>query len=133
MTRAASFTLLLITSLVNISCGPRLAPRIQVPAEYADSEPYRQAYTAFWWNCAIVKSVDLAAACPRTCTATPAETAACSAGAADAENQIAELEKKEGPERTREILSFRIGEDEGHSRITPYFPYGPTSGKPPSP
>ena len=133
MMRVASFLLALTTSLISISCGPRLTPRLEVPAEYSNSEQYRQAYTAFWWNCAIVKSVDLAAACPKTCSRTPAETAGCSAGGADAENQIAELEKKYGPERTQEILSLHIGEDDGHSLITPYFPYGPMPAKAPSP
>ena len=128
-----SITIALITSVISISCGPRFAPRLEVPAEHAQSNSYRQAYTAFWWNCAIVKSVDLAAACPKTCSKTPAETAGCAAGGADAENQIAELEKKYGPERTQEILSLRIGEDDGHSHVTPYFPFGPTSARPPFP
>ena len=132
MTRA-SFTLLFVASLVAIGCGSRLGPRISVPAEQANAEQYRRAYAAFWWNCAIVKSIDLGAACPSTCEAAPAETAAYSAGAADAENQIAELEKNEGPDRTRELLSLRIAEEDAHARITPYFPYGPTSGRPPSP
>ena len=127
--RSAAFTIALAISLLTIGCGPRVAPRIEVPAEYSNSDQYREAYTAFWWNCAIVKSVDLAAACPRTCSETPAETAGCSAGAADAENQIAALEKEHTPERTREILSLRIATDDGHSQIARYFPYGPKSDK----
>lgn len=108
-------------SLLTIGCGPRLAPRIE-----ALDESHRQTYTAFWWNCVIVKSIDLTAACPSTCSASTAAAPACSAGAADAQNAIAELEKKYGPERTREILSARIGEEDAHSRITSHFPYGPT-------
>ncbi|HJU41921.1 MAG TPA: hypothetical protein VJ691_03870, partial [Vicinamibacterales bacterium] len=118
-----SFMLALLTSLVGISCGPRLAPRI----ETAD-ESQRQAYAAFWWNCVIVKSVDLTAACPSTCSSSDAASA-CSAGAADAQNQIAELEKKYGPERAQEILSLRIGEKDGYAQIAPYFPFGPTPEK----
>ena len=114
-----------LATLISINCGPRLAPRIEV----AD-DTQRQAYTAFWWNCVIVKSIDLAAACPATCSTTPAATDSCSAGARDAQNDIAALEKKYGPERTREILSLRIGEEEGHAQIQPYFPYGPTPEKP---
>ena len=116
--------LALLTILVGVSCGPRLSPRIETP-----DEPQRQAYSAFWWNCVIVKSVDLTAACPSTCSASPESASACSAGATDAQNQIAELEKKYGPERTQEILSLRIGEDDGHSHIAPYFPYGPRPEK----
>jgi hypothetical protein len=123
--RNATFMLTLLTIVPGVSCGPRLAPRIEIPADQTDQAAYQQAYTAFWWNCAIVKSIDLGAPCPRACANTPAETAACSAGAADAENQIAELEKKYGPVRTRELLSVEIGEKEGYSNIRPYFPYGP--------
>lgn len=124
--RDTALTMIAITSLVSISCGPPLSPRIEVI-----DEAQREAYAAFWWNCVIVKSVDLTSACPSTCKETPAAANACSAGAADAQNQIAELEKKYGPERTQEILSTRVGEDGGHSHITPFFPYGPTSGTSP--
>ena len=127
--RLRTITLAMLAALVSINCGPRLAPRLEVPAEYAGETAYRDAYTAFWWNCAIVKSVDLDARCPSTCSRTPAENAGCSAGAADAQSRIAELQTKYGPERTREILSFHIGEDNGHSQITSYFPYGPTPDK----
>ena len=123
--RIAAVTLALAAGLLSVCCGPRLAPRIEVPAEQTDQTSYRDAYTAFWWNCAIVKSIDLNARCPNTCTGTPAVAAGCSAGATDAQNQIVDLEKKYGPERTREILSLRIGEDDGYSHLKSYFPYGP--------
>jgi hypothetical protein len=123
--RFRAITLAMLAALVGSACGPRLAPRIQVPAEQTDQTAYRDAYTAFWWNCAIVKSIDLNARCPNTCTGAPAATAGCSAGAADAQDQIADLEKKHGPVRTREILSLRIGEDDGYSHLRSYFPYGP--------
>jgi hypothetical protein len=126
--RVTPIALLLLAALA-AGCGPRFAPRVEVPAEYSQSGQYQQAYTAFWWNCAIVKSVDLAARCPKTCRETPEETAGCSAGATDAENRIAELEKEHGPERTRQILSLRVASDDGHAQITPYFPYGPTAEK----
>jgi hypothetical protein len=117
----------LILSLVGLSCGPRVAPRIEVPAEHTDQAAYREAYAAFWWNCAIVKSIDLGARCPNTCTGAPAAIAGCSAGAGDAETRIAELERKYGSARTRELLSMEIGEKDGYSNIQPHFPYGPKS------
>jgi hypothetical protein len=117
-----------LAGLISISCGPRLAPRIQLPADYQQrAAEFEAAYTAYWWNCTIVKSINLAAQCPTACSgASPA--AACSAGASDAQNQIAELEKKYGQERTREILSRRVGEDDGHSKLGSHFPYGPKPG-----
>ena len=140
-----TLALAMIASLIGTSCGPRLPLRIEVPTEYqrqpaeltpppnGDSEQvrYRQAYEAFWWNCTILKSVDLEARCPFTCSGTPAATAGCRAGAEDAENQIAELEKKYGRQRTQEFLAFRIGEDAGYSKIERYFPYGPMPEKVP--
>jgi hypothetical protein len=128
--RLTTFTLTMMTGLFSISCGSRLSPQIEVPAEYSQSGEYQQAFTAFWWNCAIVKSLDLAARCPATCTGTPPATAGCSAGAAAAESQIAELEKERGPERTKELLSRRVGEDDGYSHIQSHFPYGPRPEKP---
>jgi hypothetical protein len=104
--RFRAITLAMLAALVSSTCGPRLAPRIQVPAAQTDQTAYRDAYTAFWWNCAIVKSIDLNARCPNACTGAQGET-------------------KYGPERTREILSFRVGEDDGHARIRSHFPYGP--------
>jgi hypothetical protein len=127
--RTGTITLGILVALLLLGCGPRLAPRIEVPADQTDQTAYRDAYTAFWWNCAIVKSLDLTARCPSTCGEPAAATAACSAGAMDAQNQIAELEKKYGPERTREFLSFRVGEEEGHAKIRPHFPYGPQREK----
>ena len=127
--RLTATTVAILVSLVGINCGPRLAPRLEVPTDQTDQTAYRDAYTAFWWNCAIVKSLDLAARCPSTCGESAAATAACAAGAMDAQNQIAELQKKYGPERTREFLSFRVGEDEGHAKIRPHFPYGPQREK----
>lgn len=124
-TPLATTVLIFAAGLFSVNCGPRLAPRIQVPAEHADQTAFRDAYAAFWWNCAIVKSIDLSAQCPNACTGTPAATAGCSAGAADAQDQIADLEKKHGAPRTREILSLRIGEDDGYSHLGSYFPYGP--------
>jgi len=65
-----------------------------------------------------------------TCSGTPAATAGCRNGAADAEKQIEALEEKYGAARTREVLALRIGDDDGYSKIRPYFPHGPTPEKP---
>ena len=119
-----------IAALCVSDCGPRLPVRI-APPNGLESVEYREAYTAFWWNCTILKSVDLNARCPFTCSGTPAATAGCRAGAVDAENQIAELEKEYGGARTREFLAFRIGEDDGYSKLQAYFQYGPTPEKVP--
>lgn len=139
----SAFAFALIATLVSSGCGPRLPLRIKVPAEHqpreltpppgGNSEPvrYEDAYTAFWWNCTILKSQDINARCPFTCSGTAAATTGCRAGATDAQNQIAALEKKYGRTRTQEFLSLRVGEDDGYSRIGPYFPYGPTPEKVP--
>jgi hypothetical protein len=122
--RLQGFVVVVIAALCVSDCGPGLPLRI-VPPNGLESVEYGEAYTAFWWNCTILKSVDLNARCPFTCSGTPAATAGCRAGAVDAENQIAEIEKKYGRPRTQEFLAFRIGEDEGYSKIQRYFPYGP--------
>ena len=77
--------------------------RVVVPEDFRNSklapndEPeslrYTKAYEAFWWNCVMVKARDIHSRCPFTCSGTPAATAGCSQGAADAEDQIVTLLK----------------------------------------
>lgn len=140
-----AFAFALSASLISAGCGPRLSLRITVPAEYQDQSAelttppdgdtergqYREAYTAFWWNCTILKSSDTSARCPFMCSGTAAAAAGCQDGAVDSENQIAALEKKYGPARTREFLALRIAEDDGYSKIRSHFPYGPSREKRP--
>jgi len=75
--------------------------RVVVPEEFrnsklaANDEPesvrYTKAYEAFWWNCVMVKGRNSHNRCPFMCSGTPAATAGCSQGAADAEDQIGAL------------------------------------------
>jgi hypothetical protein len=142
-TRTGALTFATVVGLVTIACGPSLPLRVAIPREYQHQPPdlvpppngevesvrYEKAYTAFWWNCTIVKSRDLAGQCPFLCNGTPAAVAGCGAGATDAENRIAKLERRYGGERTQEYLVSHVRDSDGYSNIRSYFPDGPVADK----
>jgi hypothetical protein len=121
-----------------IGCGPRLPYRINVPSEFRQDPPgwippngepervrYASTYEPFWWNCTILKSQDLDARCPFTCSGTPGATRGCGDGATDAENAINRLVEKLGKDRTKALLERRVREGSGYSKIKSRFPNGP--------
>lgn len=129
---------LLLISLVPAICASRplaISCRVIVPEEYRrappgwaapDGEPealrYRKGYEAFWWNCAILKGLDLDARCPCMCSGTPGTSAGCADGARDAERQIQKLIKEYGRERAQQLLRILSDDPEGAEKIEPYFP-----------
>jgi hypothetical protein len=80
---------------------------------------------AFWWNCAIVKSRDLKARCPLTCSGTPGAALGCGQGGTDADNDICDLVRRYGESRTQQYMQRLVREAEAETKIGAYFPEGP--------
>ena len=129
-------------------CGPHLAPHAGLPSEFHQQYPeltpppsgepegvrYRHAYDAFWWNCAVVRSRDLDARCPMTCSGTPAATYGCSQGALDADGDIDDLIERYGRPRTQSHLQALVRRSDVAAKMNGYFADGPVAEDgPPSP
>ena len=130
---------LVLQVLILPACGPRLSPHVRVPAEIRNQPPeltpapngqpesvrYRVAYEPFWWNCVIVKSGDLSAHCPTSCSGTPAATLGCADGANEADQAVSALRKRHGDVRTKEYLKTLTEKSNALEKIKPYFLNGP--------
>jgi hypothetical protein len=118
-----------------VSCAPNLGPQPLVPEEYrrsqlvANGSPesvrYRQAFEAFWWNCAALKGVDLDARCPFACSGTPAATYGCGDGEQAAREAVARLVAREGQTKAQAILRARVSRSDAQRALKLYFPNGP--------
>jgi len=130
---------LLLLLLVSIGCaGPHLEPRSTPPRNLPALNPppngqpepvrYREAYEAFWWNCAIVKSRDSSARCPSACSGTNGAALGCFQGGTDAENDIYNLVRRYGGSRTQRYLQRLVLESGAEAKIrSSYFTGGPVS------
>jgi hypothetical protein len=88
------------------------------------------AYEAFWWNCAIVKSRDLNARCPSSCSGTNGAALGCGQGGTDAETDIYDLIKRYGEPRTQQYLQRLVREAGAEAKIrASYFTDGPVTEK----
>jgi hypothetical protein len=106
---ALQFTTALIGAAFVMACTNHLPYRVRIPDEFKQDPPgwirpngeserqrYKNTYEAFWWNCAILKSSDLAARCPFVCNGTAGAVAGCGDGSTDATNAIQSLHKNLG-------------------------------------
>jgi hypothetical protein len=112
--------------------------RITVPVEFGSDPPgwvsptgeseaarYTKAYKAFWWNCLRVKSQNLQARCPLTCSGTPGATYGCSAGACAAEARLQSLLSRATPTEVQSYLAKAAFTPEVERDMGGYFPDGP--------
>jgi len=124
----------ILMAWLSTQSSPHLAPRPDVPPEFIptadpatwldvepESQRYKVSYEAFWWNCALLRSQNLRAKCPFTCSGTPAETAGCAQGAVDADDGIGALVKRYGASRSREYFQQLARTPGADAKLEPYF------------
>ena len=147
MTYGARIFILLITAAVVVTtsgCASHpldLSCEVAVPSKFTKDPPewvsptgepeslrYTKSYEAFWWNCVMVKAVDYNDTCPFSCSGTPAATYGCAEGAADAKKQIRHLLRTNTPLKVTNHLESIASSPEGKSKISAYFPNGPSTG-----
>jgi hypothetical protein len=135
----------ILIPLLAVSCSTHplsISCQVHVPYEFQQNSPgwksltgepesvrYRVSYEAFFWNCVMVKAVDLRGRCPFMCSGTPAATYGCSKGAKDAEREIKQLLADHDATRVRKYLRFVAASPEGKEKMAPYFPSGPRTEK----
>jgi hypothetical protein len=120
------------TNPLSISCQVRVPTEFQQdppgwisPTGEPESVRYKESYEAFWWNCVMMKAVNLESRCPFTCSGTPAATYGCSDGAIDAERQIKQLLKVHDKMKVKDYLQTVASNQEGKEKIKSYFPDRP--------
>jgi len=94
-----------------VSCEPNEPVDLQqnssgrfLPTSEPEMARYKKSYEAFCWNCIMVKSGNLEARCPFTCSGTPGATNGCAEGATYAENKLLGLIKTHGAEKVKVYL-----------------------------
>jgi hypothetical protein len=132
-TRAA----LLATLCLSVACASVPSPEVRVPAEFlrnpeqnspaaeSEGERYTRSFLAYWWNCIGAKAGQLEARCPFVCSGTPGAARGCLDGSAQAEQFVADVIHREGPQRARQRLASWASSSECRNRTIPYFPDGP--------
>jgi hypothetical protein len=130
---------LIIITLSGCAHHPlKLSYQVSVPDQFKTDPPgwippngepehvrYSKSYEAFYWNCIMVKSKDLQARCPASCSGTAAATFGCFNGGWAADNQVVQLLEAHSAEQVQEYLQTVAARQETIDRIKAYFPEGP--------
>jgi hypothetical protein len=133
-------TLAVATFLASVGCASVPSPKVETPAAYlrdppgwksptgeSEAERYRRGFHAYWWNCVGVKGLHLEGRCPFVCSGTPGATQGCADGAAQAEEFVAGVIRREGAPVARQRLASWAASRECRNRTKGYFPDGPRS------
>jgi hypothetical protein len=136
---------LILTLFASCANQPlRLSCQYDVPSEYRTDPPdwtppngvserlrYAKGYEAFWWNCIMIKSIDLKARCPFICSGTPAATSGCAAGGGNASNQVDDLLNRYSSDQVKSYLQSIAATREAREKISDYFSDGPQAERMP--